>query len=127
MVDSWLLKKYRDHSGKPLQLVNTAAAPKAGHPFSCVFKQAPTSDPNSALFVMKPDPDDLGVSFEYSDGHSVFRKSFRFTANSYLSQITSEVLVNGAPVPHLLAVARRVRRRIGLFRRLRRSTPSTTI
>jgi YidC/Oxa1 family membrane protein insertase len=103
VVQSWLLKKYRDHDGKPLQLVNTVAAPKVGYPFSWVLKTPPTSDPNTALFVMKPDPDGLGVSFEYSDGHSVFRKSFHFTQNSYLSQIASEALVNGVPAPHLLA------------------------
>ena len=103
VVQSWLLKKYRDHDGKPLQLVNTVAAAKVGYPFSWVFKTPPASDPNTALFVMKPDPDGLGVSFEYSDGHSVFRKSFQFTQNSYLSQITSEALVNGVPTPHLLA------------------------
>ena len=103
VVQSWTLKKYRDDSGSPLQLVNTAAVAKVGYPFSWVFKAPPGVDPNNALFVMKPDPDGLGVSFEYSDGHSVFRKSFQFTENSYLSQISSEALVNGVPVAHLLA------------------------
>jgi YidC/Oxa1 family membrane protein insertase len=103
VVESWTLKKYRDHAGKALQLVNTAAVGKVGYPFSWVFKEAPTSDPNSALFVMRPDADGLGVSFEYSDGRSVFRKSFHFTQDSYLSEISSEALVNGVPAPHLLA------------------------
>jgi len=103
VVQSWTLKKYRDHAGKPLQLVNTAAAAKVGYPFSWVLQQTPTSDPNSALYVMKPDPDGLGVSFEYSDGRSVFRKSFHFTQDSYLSEIGSEALVNGVPAAHLLA------------------------
>ncbi|MGA3028370.1 MAG: membrane protein insertase YidC [Bryobacteraceae bacterium] len=103
VVQSWTLKKYRDHAGKPLQLVNAAAVAKAGYPFSWVFQQPPTSDPNAALFVMTPDADGLGVGFEYSDGHSVFRKSFHFTGDSYLSQIGSEALVNGVPASHLLA------------------------
>jgi len=103
VVESWLLKKYRDHAGKPLQLVNVDAVAKVGYPFSWVFPQAPTSDPNSALFVMTPDADGLGVSFEYSDGRSVFHKSFHFTQDGYLSQISSEALVNGQPAPHLLA------------------------
>jgi YidC/Oxa1 family membrane protein insertase len=103
VVQSWMLKKYRDHAGKPLQLVNPTAVPKVGYPFAWVFRHPPTTDPNSALFVMRPDADGLGVSFEFSDGHSVFRKSFHFAQNSYLSQISSEATVNGAPVSQLLA------------------------
>ncbi|HTP87845.1 MAG TPA: membrane protein insertase YidC [Bryobacteraceae bacterium] len=104
VVQSWLLKRFNDHNGKPLQLLNEAAAAKAGYPFSWIFKQQqPTTDPNKALFVMTPDADGLGVSFEYSDGHSVFRKAFHFTKDSYLSRVRSEAIVNGAPTPHLLA------------------------
>ena len=103
VVQSWMLKKYRDHAGKPLQLVNTAAVAKVGYPFAWIFKQQPTTDPNSALFVMKPDPDGLGVDFQFSDGRSVFHKSFHFTQNSYISEINSEALVNGVALSHELA------------------------
>ena len=103
VVESWTLKRFRDRAGKPLQLVNSAAAPKVGYPFAWAFHQPPPIDPNQALFAMRPDEDGLGVSFEYSDGHSVFRKSFHFSENSYLSQISSEALINGVSTPHLLA------------------------
>jgi len=103
VVQSWTLKKFRDRAGRPLQLVNSAAVPKVGYPFAWVFHQQPATDPNKALFAMRPDEDGLGVSFEYSDGHAVFRKSFHFSGNSYLSQITSEALIDGVSAPHLLA------------------------
>jgi YidC/Oxa1 family membrane protein insertase len=103
VVQSWTLKQFRDRAGRPLQLVNFAAATKVGYPFAWAFRQQPPVDPNKALFVMRPDEDGLGVGFEYSDGHAVFRKSFHFSRDSYLSQITSEALIDGAPAPHLLA------------------------
>ena len=103
VVQSWTLKQFRDRAGKPLQLVNSAAVAKVGYPFAWVFHQPPPVDPNQALFAMRPDENGLGVSFEYSDGHAVFRKSFHFSANSYLSQIGSEVVINGVSTPHLLA------------------------
>src|SRR5689334_8454754 len=38
VVRSWELKQYRDGTGKPLQLVNTIAAPKTHYPFSLAFE-----------------------------------------------------------------------------------------
>jgi len=103
VVQSWTLRQFRDRAGHPLQLVNSAAAGKVGYPFAWVFQQQPSTDPNKVLFRMSPDPDGLGVSFEYADGHAVFRKSFQFSANSYLSRMTSEAVINGNQTPHLLA------------------------
>jgi len=104
VVRSWELKQYRDGTGKPLQLVNTIGAPKTHYPFALVFdNQQPSTDVNQALYVARTTPDGLGIDFEYSNGKSTARKSFRFLKNSYLSQITSEVTENGTGVPHLLA------------------------
>jgi YidC/Oxa1 family membrane protein insertase len=104
VVRSWILKKYPDSEGKPLELVNGAAAGKAGYPFSLVFKgRKPSADLNSALFVAKPSADSLGVEYEFSDGKTVCRKSFQFAKNSYLGQISSEVTEGDAALPHLLA------------------------
>ena len=43
------------------------------------------------------------MEFEFSNGRTVARKTFRFAKNSYLAQVTSEVLENNAGIPHLLA------------------------
>jgi YidC/Oxa1 family membrane protein insertase len=102
VIKSWVLKKFRDNSGKPLQLVNVAAS-GVPYPFSIDAKGRQLSvDPNQVLYVAKTAPDRLGVSFEYSDGKTSIQKSFRFAKDSYISEINSEVLQNGAPVPHVL-------------------------
>jgi YidC/Oxa1 family membrane protein insertase len=104
VVRSWELKQYRDGAGKPLQLVNTVGAPKTHYPFALIFEnQAPSADLNQSLYVGKLTPDGLGIDFEYSNGRSMARKSFRFLKDSYLSQVTSEVTENGTGLPHLLS------------------------
>ncbi|HUS08519.1 MAG TPA: membrane protein insertase YidC [Bryobacteraceae bacterium] len=104
VVQSWQLKKYHDGTGKPLELVNTAAASKVYYPFSLIFTdQKPATDLNQALYIAKPAPDGLGIDYEFADGQNTARKSFRFTRNSYLAQLTTEVLQGTAAVPHLIA------------------------
>jgi YidC/Oxa1 family membrane protein insertase len=102
-VRSWTLKKFKDQKGKPLELVNLAAVAKAGFPFSIGFKdKKPTADINNALFAAKPDSDGLGVSYEFSDGKTTARKSFRFKKDSYSSQFSSEVSLDSAGLAHYL-------------------------
>ncbi len=103
VVRKWLLKKYRDTTGKPLDLVSPAGAPKTGYPFSVVFKKKLPVDVNQALFVAKPSADGLGVDYEFSSGGVSARKTFRFAKNSYLSEFSSEVSDDGRDVPHLVA------------------------
>src|SRR5580700_4458395 len=51
VVKSWVLKNFKDHDGKSLELVNPAAVAKVPLPFSIEFRsQKPTSDPNVALY-----------------------------------------------------------------------------
>ena len=103
VVKSWLLKKYLDHNGKPLELVNAAAFAKAPPPFAVSLKDDKVATEfNYGLFVAKPTSDNLGIDYEFSDGQNFCRKSFRFGKNTYLAQMTSEVIQNGAPVPHLI-------------------------
>ena len=100
-VRSWEFKKYKTNDGKPLELVNTAA--KLDYPFSLYFpSEKPTTDVNWKFYQQTPDPDGLGVAFEYSDGHTVVHKAFRFQKNSYLSQVTTDVTVDGRPIPNMI-------------------------
>jgi YidC/Oxa1 family membrane protein insertase len=102
-VQHWILKKYTDDNGKPLELVNTAAAPKVGYPFALMFEQRkPSADLDTALFVAKPDSDGLGVVYEYSNGGLTARKTFRFQKNQYVTQVSTEVSEHGASMPHLI-------------------------
>src|SRR5262249_21109925 len=103
VVQSWTLKKYKDSGGKPLEVVNTAAAPVTGFPFSPGFKnQKPAVDLNNALYEIKRSDDGLEIRFEFSDGKVTARKTFHFAKDSYQSQVSSEVTDGGVPVPHLL-------------------------
>ncbi len=103
VVKSWLLKNYKDRAGKPLELVNQKALPKLPAPFSLVFKnQPPGTDPNGALFQIQPGDEGRSVSFEYSDGRTDTKKTFRFAKDSYLVEVTSQVTANGVLVPHSL-------------------------
>jgi YidC/Oxa1 family membrane protein insertase len=102
VVKSWLLKKFKDSGGKPLNLVNPAAASLAG-PFAIDLKgQSTSTDPNLALYVVKPAEDNLGAEFEFSDGKTAVKKSVQFTKAGYLAEVRSEVTFNGAPLQHLL-------------------------
>jgi YidC/Oxa1 family membrane protein insertase len=103
VVQSWVLKKYKDPSGKPLEVVNTAATPITGFPFSLDFKnQKPPIDLNNVLYAMKPAEDGLGIDFEFSDGKVSARKTFRFAKDSYESHVTTEMTQGGVPIPHLI-------------------------
>jgi len=100
-VRSWLLKKFRGNDGKPLELVNSAA--NVAFPFSLHFPaQKPAVDVNQAYYTQKGDPDGLGVAYEFSDGHTTVRKTFRFQRSSYRSQVTTEATVDGQPAPNLV-------------------------
>ncbi len=103
VVRSWILKDYKDHNGKPLELVNQRALVKVPPPFALSFKgTAPATDPNAALF--KADRSDAGLTlnFEFSDGRALTRKTFQFDQKSYLVRVTSEVSQNGVLLPHEL-------------------------
>ena len=103
VVRSWVLKKYFDHNGKPLELVNEAASSKAPAPLSLWLKdEQAASALNAGFYVGKPTPDNLGIDYEFSDGKNYAKKSFRFAKNSYLSQITTDVKRSGESVPHLI-------------------------
>jgi YidC/Oxa1 family membrane protein insertase len=101
VAKSWILKKYTDHDGKPLDLVNASALAKVPAPFSIEFRnQKPSADLNNALYKVDRDGDNL--TFEFSDGRVDAKKSFEFAKDSYLSRVTSQVSQSGVMLPHEL-------------------------
>lgn len=103
-VRSWILKNYKDHAGKPLELVNLRALQKVPAPFAFSFKsQAPAVDLNAALYKVTSSDEGRHVTFEYSDGHTAATKTFNFNSSSYLVEVGSEVESNGIRIPHELA------------------------
>lgn len=105
-VTSWILKKYTNYEGKPLDLVSPEAAKRFGYPLS-VFTgdQTLRQQINQAMFV----PSATGVvqapsqlTFEYSAGGVTVRKVFAFD-NSYVIRATITATRDGAPVGAMLA------------------------
>ncbi|QNI31594.1 membrane protein insertase YidC [Alloacidobacterium dinghuense] len=105
-VTSWILKKYKDDDGKPLDLVNHEAAAKFGYPLSLfTYDQNLSSRLQQAMFV----PSATGsisapgtLSFEYASGGLTARKTFKFDSN-YLINAEVSVTQNGTPVAALLS------------------------
>ena len=103
VVRNWVLKDFKDHAGKPLELVYQPGLARVTAPFAIDLKgQTLATDPNTALFKTTRSGDGLELSFEFSDGRALTKKTFRFTQNSYLVGVTSEITQNGTAVPHLL-------------------------
>ncbi len=105
-VKSWILKKYKDDDGKPLNLVNPEAAKKFGYPLSLyAYDQNLRGRLSNALYV----PSATGtlntpgeLSFDYSSGGLVVKKTFKFDS-SYVIHAEVSATQNGAPVSALLA------------------------
>lgn len=99
-VKSWVLKKYKDDKGQPLDLVNHATE-NMGLPLSLfTYDEALRNKINSALYVGSatgPVTAPSEVTFEFSDGTVAVHKTLRFDA-TYVVWIESVVTVNGKPV-----------------------------
>jgi YidC/Oxa1 family membrane protein insertase len=105
-VKSWILKKYKNSHGQPLDLVDQPAAQSFGYPLSLyTYEPALTSELNSALYeassvgtVTAP----AGIVFKYSKGSLAVTKTFTFN-ESYVIDTQVSVTRNGAPVRALVA------------------------
>jgi len=105
-VTSWILKKFKDTDGKPLNLVHPQAAEKFGYPLSLyTYDAALTASLNKALYV----PSATGtvtapgtLTFNYSDGTTQVRKTFSFD-ETYVLHADVDVTRNGAPVRALVS------------------------
>ena len=101
-VKHWVLKKFQDDLGQPLDLVNSSAAARYGYPLSLwTYDQALRDKLNSALYVPSGSEPNLSapatLAFEYSDSGLSVRKTFHFD-HSYVISIDVSVFQNGAPL-----------------------------
>jgi YidC/Oxa1 family membrane protein insertase len=102
-VKSWVLKKFKDDKGQPLELVNAAAAQRYGFPLSLwSYDETQRNRLNSALYVASSGPEGAlsapaEISFEYSDGDLAVRKTFSFD-HSYEVKVETSVTSKGSPV-----------------------------
>jgi YidC/Oxa1 family membrane protein insertase len=99
-VKSWILKKFDDEHGKPLELVSPAAAEKFGYPLSLwSYDEGLRNKINSVLYVASGEGTLQApgtVSFEYADQDVAVRKSFQFD-HSYVVHVETSVSYKGAP------------------------------
>lgn len=102
LVKSWILKKFDDDAGKPLELVNSVASEKYGYPFSLwTYDESVRNRLTSALYTSSGSgtlsaPGDL--SFEYADQDLVVRKTFHFD-DSYVIGVETSVASKGTTIP----------------------------
>lgn len=117
---SWVLKQYKDDKGKPLELVNTAAAQKFGYPLSLwTYDDGLRSRLNSALYQVSTgdrtanNQPQRTIAFDYAEGGLAVHKAFTFDlepggpkgkgALGYVVRVEISVTQNGAPVEALAA------------------------
>jgi len=100
-VKSWILKKYDDDKGQPLDLVNNVAAEKYGYPLSLwTYDEAQRNKLNSALYVASSSGTleaPAKITFEYADGDVAVRKSFDFN-HTYVVHVETSVVSKGSQV-----------------------------
>ena len=112
-VEHWILKKYFDSAGKPLDLVQPQAAARFGLPLSLfTYDPALTTQPNQALYqvsVSGAQPTATGsvlapasITFHYASNGLDVVKSFSFNS-TYVIGVESAVKQSGAPIRALVA------------------------
>ncbi len=101
----WILKDYKDSSGKILDMVQPQAAAKFGYPLSFyTYEPALTAQLNGALYqasatgvVQAPN----AITFHYAANGLDVVKTFRFDS-TYVVTIETQVKRNGSPVRALV-------------------------
>jgi YidC/Oxa1 family membrane protein insertase len=113
-VKSWVLKKYFDTAGKPLDMVQPQASQAFGYPLSLfTYEPALSSQINQALYQVTASgaqpsvtghanvPATNAITFHYAMGGVDVVKTVRFDA-SYAITIEAAVKRNGSPVRALI-------------------------
>ena len=103
-VKSWVLKKFDDDDGKPLELVNKTAAPKYGYPFSLwAYDETLRNKLNSMLYIASGEGTQKApaeITFEYADQDVAVRKTLRFD-HTYVVHVEVSVVSKGSQVTAL--------------------------
>jgi YidC/Oxa1 family membrane protein insertase len=99
MVKSWILKKYKDDKGRPLDLVNATTAPVLGYPLSFFsYDKELEKKLNEALYVVSGTGDSgEPLRFQYSDGDLTVQKTYR-PDKMYIVSMETEVTRGGEPM-----------------------------
>jgi YidC/Oxa1 family membrane protein insertase len=101
-VKSWVLKKYDDDHGNPLELINSSAAEKYGYPLSLwTYDETQRNKLNSALYVASQSGNlqaPAEIVFEYADQDVVVRKRFAFD-HTYVVRVETSVQMKGTEIP----------------------------
>jgi YidC/Oxa1 family membrane protein insertase len=100
-VKSWVLKKYDDDRGNPLELINPTAAEKYGYPLSLwTYDETQRNKLNSALYVTSHSGSlqaPAEIVFDYADQDLVVRKKFAFD-HTYVVRVETSVQMKGAEI-----------------------------
>jgi YidC/Oxa1 family membrane protein insertase len=101
VAKSWVLKKFKDSNGKPLDLVNGGAVSELGFPLSFfTYDKDLQKKLNEAMYVASGAGVQPSVTFEFSDGDTIARKTFR-VGPQYVVGIETQVTHKGQAVQAL--------------------------
>jgi YidC/Oxa1 family membrane protein insertase len=105
-VTSWILKRFKDSDGKPLNLIHEQAAQAVGYPLSLyTYDSSLTSGLNKALYVPSATGNlaaPASLTFKYSDGNIQATKTFSFD-ETYVLHADVVVTRNGEPIRALIS------------------------
>jgi YidC/Oxa1 family membrane protein insertase len=100
-VKSWVLKRYDDDKGQPLELVNRPAAEKYGYPLSLwTYDETQRNKLNSVLYVATGSGTVTApaeITFEYADQDLAVHKAFRFD-HTYVVHIETSVVAKDSQI-----------------------------
>jgi YidC/Oxa1 family membrane protein insertase len=114
VVKSWVLKKYRDSNGKPLDLIDEQKAKLFGFPLGLRIDREEEASKSlaRALFVAEPPSKvDLtsssgkpsqSIELEFSDQNLRVLKKLTFNQGSYAVQVDCKVWIKGNPASYYL-------------------------
>ncbi len=113
VVHSWVLKKYNDSSGKPLEFIEDKKSQEFGYPLSVKIDKDEelTKVLKTALFATdapaKVDLRSVGrltheVLFEFADPNVRVAKKLTFSQGSYVVNVDCRVWVNSKPASYYL-------------------------